>query len=294
VSRVAECHGYPHRALIAATLLAIAAAWAAAPICLAQDDPISDAEGDASCKNLGVYIFVGGTGGFDGLEYGDRFPELLKTGHVGLYQHANAVVAAEQPPSVIRAIEKAFVGTGPGQAELGQVGANYFTLPPSYDYYQAVYIENGLHPTEANVNTPSDAAAPGQLDADLKQWREYVDAARTAGIRTIAPVVGPNDPNEPKLGENVFATNPYYALERGEALYGGAMAFDVPPNFSSPAEADQVTENSLCRPSSGATRTACAPPCCCRLIPGPTTQRASRTGSPNSPAIRSPATRRSL
>jgi hypothetical protein len=124
-----------------------------------------------------------------------------------------------------------FNGTGPGQAELGQVGWNYFTLPPSYGYYQSLYIENGLSPSEANVNTPSDSAPPGQLQEDLKQWKKYVDAARTVGIESVAPVVAPNDPSEPKLGENVFATNPFYALERGEALYGKAIAFDVPPHF---------------------------------------------------------------
>jgi hypothetical protein len=58
-----------------------------------------------------------------------------------------------------------------------------------------------------------------------------VDAARTVGIESVAPVVGPNDPSEPKLGDHVFATNPFYALERGEALYGHAMSFDAPPNF---------------------------------------------------------------
>jgi len=58
-----------------------------------------------------------------------------------------------------------------------------------------------------------------------------VDAARSVGIESVAPVVGPNDPSEPKLGENVFATNSFYALERREALYGKAIAFDVPPNF---------------------------------------------------------------
>jgi hypothetical protein len=165
------------------------------------------------------------------LENGDQFTELLQTGHVGLYEHNNAVVAAEHPPSIIQAIERVFTGTGPGQAELGQVGANYFTLPPSYGYYQAVYIQNGLHPSEANVNTPSDTARHGQLQKDLKLWRQYVDAARTVGIETVAPIVGPNDRKEPKLGDHVFASNPYYALERGEALYGKAIAFDVPPNF---------------------------------------------------------------
>ncbi len=226
VSKIAARHRYRYLALVAAIALASPAVRSAP-----QDNPAAGPRGDTACANLGVYIFVGGTGGFDGLEDGGQFTELLQTGHVGLYKHANAVVAAENPASIIHAIESAFAGTGPGQAELGQVGANYFTLPPSYGYYQAVYIQNGLHPTEANVNTPSDAAPPEQLKEDLELWREYVDAAKTAGIETVAPVVGPNDPNEPKLGDHVFATNPYYALERGEALYGKAIAFDVPPNF---------------------------------------------------------------
>jgi len=216
---------YSHLALAAALALAIPA------VAALQDNPAVDSGGNAVCASLGVHIFVGGTGGFDGFENGNQFTELLQTGHVGLYEHATAVVAAEQPPSIIAAIESVFAGTGPGQAELGQVGANYFTLPPSYGYYQAVYIQKGLHPSEANVNTPSDTAPPGQLQRDLKLWREYVDAAKTVGIETVAPIVGPNDPNEPKLGDHVFATHPYYALERGEAVYGKAIAFDVPPNF---------------------------------------------------------------
>jgi hypothetical protein len=226
VLKTSMLHSCRRRTWVAAITLAVSVAQAAP-----RYHPAADSGENTPCTNLGVYIFVGGTGGFDGLENGDQFTELLENGHVGLYEHANAVVAAEHPPSIIQAIESVFAGTGPGQAELGQVGANYFTLPPSYGYYQAVYIQNGLHPSEANVDTPSDAAPPGQLQKDLKLWREYVDAARTVGIETVAPIVGPNNPNEPKLGDHVFATNPYYALERGEALYGKAIAFDVPPNF---------------------------------------------------------------
>jgi hypothetical protein len=214
-------------------LLALLAAIALPPpgTCAAAPNLITDSRETAVCANLGVYLFVGGTGGFDGLENGDQLSKLLETGHVGLYQHANAVIRAEHPASILKAIESVFAGTGSGEAELGQVGADYFTLPPSYGYYQAVYIQNGLQPGEANVNTPSDNAAPGQLQNDLKLWRDYVDAARSEGIETVAPIVGPNDPDEPKLGDHVFATNPYYALERGEALYGKAIAFDVPPHF---------------------------------------------------------------
>lgn len=209
-------------------LTALLLTTAAAREVHAQENPSADA---TSCSNLGTYIFVGGTGGFDALADGAEFEDLLKSGHVGLYQHANAVIAAEKPPTILEAIEQVFNGTGPGEAELGQVGSNYFTLPPSYGFYKAQFIEHGLRPAEANVNTPSDSAAPGQLQADLKLWKEYVDAARTVGIASVAPVVGPNGAGEPKLGENVFATNPFYALERGEALYGRAMAFDVPPDF---------------------------------------------------------------
>jgi hypothetical protein len=212
--------------LLAAIMAGIPAAQAAP-----QDNPFRDPDKSSVCSSLGKYIFVGGTGGFDALRDGDQFKELLKTGHVGLYQHGNAVSAAENPPSILKAIEQVFSGTGPGEAELGQVGWNYFTLPPSYGYYQEQYIENGLHPSEANVNTPFDSAAPGQLEYDLELWKEYVDAAGTVGIESVAPVAGPNGPGEPKLGENVFATNPFYELERDEALYGRAIAFDVPPNF---------------------------------------------------------------
>jgi hypothetical protein len=211
-----------------ALLIAVAAAVPA--LRAAQLNP-GDADTSSSCASLGVYIFVGGTGGFDGLQDGDQFTELLHTGHVGLYEHANAIVAAEHPPSILQAIERTFTGTGSGQAELGQVGANYFTLPPKYGFYKDVYIGHGLHPAEANVNTPHDGVPRKELQKYEKRWKEYVDAAGTVGIESVAPVVGPNDPNEPKQGNHVFATNPFYALERYEALYGKAIAFDVPPNF---------------------------------------------------------------
>ena len=159
------------------------------------------------------------------------FEDLLQTSHVGLYEHATAVAAAEGIPDAIREIEDAFAGTGGGQVELGQVGWNYFTLPASDGYYKDVYPGHGLHPAEANVNTPQDWAPRDILKKTVKVWREYVDAARTAGIETVAPIAGPNAAFEPKLGDNVFANNPFYALERDQALYGKAIAFDVPPNF---------------------------------------------------------------
>ncbi|HEX8816750.1 MAG TPA: hypothetical protein VF753_14725 [Terriglobales bacterium] len=207
--------------------------WVGTTVGQTASEPGNGGDPDNSrvCSDLGQYIFVGGTGGFDAMRDGSQMQELLATGQVGLYEHAVAVAAAENPPSILRAIEKTFAGTGSGQAELGQVGWNYFTLPPSYGYYQAVYIQNGLRPAEANVNTPSDSVPKRELKHAEAQWRAWVDAGKTVGIESMAPVVAPNGANEPKLGDHVFATNPYYALERYEALYGKGMAFDVPPNF---------------------------------------------------------------
>jgi hypothetical protein len=216
-----------HLATIIVMVLTAAPGARAAP----DDNPSGDPDSNGLCSRLGVYIFVGGTGGFNALRDGDQFKTLLKAGHVGLYQHANAVSAAAEIRGLLESIEDVFAATGPGEAELGQVGWNYFTLPPSYGYYQEVYIDHGLSPSEANIDTPADSAAPGQLQEDIEQWRQYVDAARSVGIKSVAPIVAPNAADEPKLGEDVFATDPFYALERDEALYGDAIAFDVPPNF---------------------------------------------------------------
>ena|SRR3984885_2293871 len=280
------------------TLLAAITAAIPAAHAVPQENPLgdpdqSDQDHSNVCSNLGRYIFVGGTAGFNALRDGNQFKELLKSGHVGLYEHANAVDAAENPPSILKAIEQVFSGTGPGEAELGQVGWNYFTLPPSYDYYQEQFIQHGLSPSEANVNTLSDAAAPGQLKEDKELWKEYADAARTAGIESVAPVVGPNDPDEPKLGDNVFATNPFYALERYEALYGKAIAFDVPPNFF-PVGADRATKSLSCRQFNGETPAACEPQCCFLLIPGPRILTANPRLSASSPATLSVVTRGNL
>lgn len=215
-----------HLISVAAILAAIPQGYGVVP-----EYPTGKPAKIGACSNLGRYIFVGWTGGFDVLRHADQLRVLLQTGHVGLYEHANSIGAAQKVPGLLKAIEQVFSGTGPGEAELGQVGWNYFTLPPSYRYYQNLYIQNGLRPSAANVNTESDSSDPARLEGDLRKWKDYVDAARTVGITSVAPVVAPNAPAEPKLGEDVFATNPFYELERDEALYGKAIAFDVPPNF---------------------------------------------------------------
>jgi hypothetical protein len=46
-----------------------------------DENPSGDPDKHAVCSSVGVYIFVGGTGGFDALREGDLFKGLLKTGH---------------------------------------------------------------------------------------------------------------------------------------------------------------------------------------------------------------------
>jgi len=67
----------------------------------AQDYASGNPDKHRACSNLGIYVFVGGTGGFDAPRHGDRFEELLKTGHVGLYEHANAIYAAQELPGLL-------------------------------------------------------------------------------------------------------------------------------------------------------------------------------------------------
>lgn len=83
-----------------------------------QEDSFGEPARSRVCSNLGEYIFVGGTGGFDALRDGDQIEQLLKSGHVGLYQHANAIIAAEKSPDDLSAIERVFSGTGPGHGTL--------------------------------------------------------------------------------------------------------------------------------------------------------------------------------
>jgi hypothetical protein len=111
---------------------------------------------------LGQYVSIGGTAGFNTLVRRDFTLALLATGHVRLYEHGTAIAAAiadspsSNPYAILNAIETVFAGTGPGEAELGLLGSNYFTLPANHysQYYQYQYVNSRLNPNAANVNVP--------------------------------------------------------------------------------------------------------------------------------------------
>lgn len=207
----------------------------------------TSASGFEACSHLGEYVSVGGIAGFNTLVNPDFTTELLAAGHVRLYEHAVAVASAisGSPPStpyaILDAIEKVFVGTGPGEAELGLVGANYFTLPASSypQYYQYQYVASGLNPNAANVNVPD--APPSAIHyspANVRMWKRWALAGRSVGIESMAPIVAPNatweagNPIFPQKRAAYYDINsPFYELSRFEATNGAGIAFDSPPKF---------------------------------------------------------------
>jgi hypothetical protein len=201
----------------------------------------------SACSNLEKYVSVGGTAGFNTLVRRDFTTALLATGHVRLYEHATAIAAAigdspsSNPYAILNAIESVFAGTGPGEAELGLLGSNYFTLPANhyFQYYQYQYVNSGLKPNAANVNVPYRPASKIRFDRrNVRAWKKWVQAARSVGIASMAPIVAPNlawKPHSPIFpptrAEYYDINSSFYELSRFEALYGSAIAFDSPPNF---------------------------------------------------------------
>lgn len=205
------------------------------------------AAGAAGCSNLGEFVSVGGTAGFNTLVDPDFTTALRATGHVRLYEHATAIAAAiaGSPPSnpyaILNAIENVFSASGAGEAELGLSGWNYFTLPAkSYPgYYQYQYVNSGLVPSDANVNVPDRPPSAIKFSRqNVRAWKLWLRAAGSAGINSMAPVVAPNA--KWKRGSRIFPPtrreyydlrSAFYDLTRFEALSGRGIALDSPPSF---------------------------------------------------------------
>jgi hypothetical protein len=196
---------------------------------------------------LGRYVSVGGTAGFNALVRRDFTTALLASGHARLYEHATAIAAAitgsprSNPYAILQTIQDVFRASGPGEAELGLVGWNYFTLPAAgYPaYYQYQYVKSGLRPDAANVNVPYKPPSAIRFDRkNVRAWKRWVRAGRSVGIVTMAPIVAPNamwQPHNPIFPPTRAAyydlNSSFYALARFEATYGGAIALDTPSDF---------------------------------------------------------------
>jgi hypothetical protein len=91
--------------------------------------------------------------------------------------------------------------------------------------------------TQARANQHGVPAAEGRQRHLAAQQvcrspaRQLVDAARSVRFEPVGSIAGPNAADEPKRGDNAFATNQYYELKREEAPYGKAIAFDLPSHY---------------------------------------------------------------
>ncbi len=201
----------------------------------------------SACSNLGQYVSVGGTAGFNTLVRRNFTNALLATRHVRLYEHASAIAAAiadspsSNPYAILNAIDTVFAGAGPGEAELGLVGPNYFTLSANRysQYYQYQFVDSGLNPDAANVNVPYKPASKIRFDrGNVRAWKKWVQAGRSVGIASMAPILAPNlawKPHNPIFpptrAEYYDINSAFYKLSRFEALYGGGIALDAPSSF---------------------------------------------------------------
>ncbi|HEV3091728.1 MAG TPA: hypothetical protein VGX91_09875 [Candidatus Cybelea sp.] len=221
---------------------------ASASGCNANPEPSAiPVSGTTRCSNLGEYVSVGGTAGFNALVDRDFTTTLRATGHVKLYEHATAIAAAitdspsSNPYAILDAIQNVFSASGPGEAELGLVGSNYFTLPAKNypGYYRYQYVNSGLRPNAANVNVPDRPPSAIKFDRkNVRAWEQWVRAGRSAGIASMAPVVAPNamwkrgSPLFPPTRREYYdLRSTFYDLARFEASHGGGIALDSPPSF---------------------------------------------------------------
>jgi hypothetical protein len=232
---------------ILSELLPAASLAASVAGCIPNLEPPMAPRNDPGCSSLGRYVSVGGTAGFNALVNPDFTAALRATGYVRLYEHASAIAAAitESPPSnpytILSSIEGVFHATGPGEAELGLAGWNYFTLPAkSYPgYYQYQFVNSGLNPDAANVDVPDRPPSAIRFTRrNVRAWKLWVQAGRSVGIASMAPIVAPNA--RWKRGSPIFPPtrreyydlrSAFYDLSRFEALYGGGIALDAPPHF---------------------------------------------------------------
>lgn len=90
---------------------------------------------------------------------------------------------------------------------------------------QYLYQMPGFNPLQGNVNMPTEYMTA----EDLPMFKDWVDAARSAGVLNLAPIYSANS-----LASNYaqdFATSAYWANTREAALYAGGLSFDIPPAF---------------------------------------------------------------
>ena len=174
----------------------------------------------AAANSSSQTVFVGGDVGFNDLSNLANTVLLRATGDVGLYTQEDAVSLA-LGNGTLAGIVQGMAGTGPGETELNLQSASgivaWFTL-----WWVTAWLDYGIAP--AKINSIVNFGSP--------TWKSdfyaTVDAAKSYGITSVAPIFSPNGAG---ASLDTFSTNATYADIRAAAIYGGALAIDAPPNF---------------------------------------------------------------
>ncbi len=200
-------------------------------------------------------VFIGGVGPrYATLADPGVSAALLRTGKIGLYQHANGNAALT--PGQRSALWAAWLDGEGANATVGEVGGG------SADEPGYVALFGGRFPLEVNMNTLTNSgdgtgsyrsgageAEPGRMyggyttAADLAVMQQQICNAVQSGAEDVAVVMTPNGGAE-DLADG-FAAAPFWANVRAAALFGGGIGLDVPPTYwtlREPAYRAQVTQ----------------------------------------------------
>lgn len=202
-------------------------------------------------------VFLGGTGNnyCAGMANAAGLTQTLAMGNIGLYQHANGNSVCTSAQRT--AIWATWGGTGvtpTGQGQtLGEVNGYTTTVPTGY-----LAFFGGAYPNEVNMDITTGSGDgsgtytavtgdkfPGTVytgfttPTDLANTELAIGFANAAGTKSVAVFMTPNGGGEDL--DDPFATAPFWANVRAIALYGGAIALDVPPTYAKNRAAPYVS-----------------------------------------------------
>lgn len=185
-------------------------------------------------------VFIGSVGpGYATLADPAVSAAMLKTGRIGLYQHANGNAG------LTVAQRSALWATWNGQdaaadGTVAEVGGSTIEAPGYLQFF------GGRYPFEVNMNALASGdgtesysspvgAEPGHVYGDyvsaagLASLERQICGAVRHGARSVAVVMTPNGGGE-DLADG-FAAAPFWANVRTAALFGGGIGLDVPPTY---------------------------------------------------------------
>ncbi|MDD2878779.1 MAG: hypothetical protein PHT60_08455 [Acidiphilium sp.] len=171
----------------------------------------------SACSNHTKPIAVGGVDGFASLANPANTAILRSSCKVSLYIHGYIWTRLKKGSNIRHKILKVFKGTGPAMVELG---ASPNTAAFFGTYYEQNFRARGVIAHIATIN--------GADGLTLPQWKNYVTAGKSEGLKIIAPDFAPNvdqDWHNGTIDRHLWNQN------KRRALIGGALAIDAPPSF---------------------------------------------------------------